>query len=234
MSTGNGGAANVPIFLTPNERPKDLFGAISHLEIVYEAEKSGTELPEKFTTLKDRMDYFNLEMRSILGGSFISVLLAPLSSAVIGNHMPISGSFDPSVSDKVIAYILSFGYTIAYMMLFVYAAKLQRSTMSAIISSNLIAGMTLGAIIKLFLAAFVYGLMYFIVLTPDNIVFVFKLLIRAGISEGIYEFIRFVITAIRASLIPTIYIFFLTTVALIIVPWSVVIYTKINNKPKEL
>lgn len=234
MSQAGNGASNTPIFVGPNEKPKDLFGAISNLEIIYEAERSGTQLPEKFATLKDRIDFFNLGMRSILGGTFISILLAPLSSAVIGERLPIFGSFNPSVTDKILAYVLSFGYTIAYMMLFIYAARLRRSAISRIISSNLIVGMTFGAILKFFIATFIYGLTYFVILTQEHLIYLFKMLIKLGIPENVYEFLRFIVTAFRESLIPAIYIFFFTTAALVLIPWAAVIYTKIKNKPKEL
>lgn len=232
--SSNSSSGGTPIFMSPNERPKDIFGAISQLEIIYEAEKSGTEMPEKFATLKDRIDYFNLGMRSMIGGSFLSIILAPMSSAVIGNHMPIFGSFDPTLPDKIIAYILSFGYTIAYMMLFVYAGRLRRSNMSNVISTNLIVGMTTGVILKFFIATFIYGLMYFIVLTPDRVGWFFGILLKIGISEGAYNLLRFVVIAIKSSLIPTIYLFFYTSIFIVVIPWVTAIYTKIKNKPKEL
>lgn len=233
MSGGSGGGSTI-IPMGTQERPKDLFTAISHLEIIFEAEKEGKELPEKFATFKDRLDYFNLGMRSIIGGAFLSILLAPLSSAVIGNHLPIFGDFNPSIMEKIIAYILSFGYTLAYMMLFIYIGKLRGNTISNIISFNLIMGMTLGIIIKFFITALLYGFIDFIILTPDNLSTFFNLLKQFKLSSGAYNLINYLVIALKESLIPAIYIFFYTSVVLIAIPWATVIYSTRKNKKQEI
>lgn len=233
MSGGNS-SGGTPIFMPPNEKPKDIFGAVSQLEIIYEAEKSGAEMPDKFATVKERLDYFNLGLRSMIGGTILSVLLAPISSAVIGNNFPIFGNFNPGVTDKIIAYVLSFGYSIAYMMLFVYAGRLRRGNMSSVISSNLLAGMTTGVVLKFLIAAFIYGFMYFIILTPERITAVFRILVKMGASEGVYNLLRFIVLSLKSSLIPSIYIFFYTSLAVALIPWGFAIYATIKNKPKEL
>lgn len=232
--SGNNSSGGTPIFMPPNEKPKDIFGAVSQLEIIYEAEKSGAEMPDKFATVKERLDYFNLGLRSMIGGTILSVFLAPISSAVIGNNFPIFGNFNPSVTDKIIAYVLSFGYSIAYMMLFIYAGRLRRGNMSSVISSNLLAGMTTGVVFKFLIAAFVYGLLYFIVLTPERLTAIFRMLVKAGVSEGVYNLLRFIVIAIKSSLIPSIYLFFYTSLAIVLIPWGFTIYAAIKNKPKEL
>lgn len=228
-----GGHNSAPVITSGHERPKDILGAISEIEILSEAEERGADMPERFATLKDRADYFTLGLKSMVIGTLISLILAPITSAVINNDLPIFGHSEPSIYDMILSYIISFGYSIGYMMLFVYLAKIRGGTVSNIISSQLMWGMTAGAIAKLIVAIAVYGLLYFIVLTKSNISHILSVLTFFNLERNTYNTIYFVITAIRNSLIPTIFIYGYTTIFIISVPWSVKIYYKIRYKMGE-
>lgn len=216
------------------ERPKDIPEAISRLEIICEAEKTGASISEGIATTKERLDLFSLGLKSIMTGAVLSIILAPIAGGVITDSLPIFGSFDISVMDKILAYILSFGYSLAYMMLFIYIASLREGKMSSILSTNIITGMSFGVVIKFFIAVFIYGTTYFWLLSQNNIDKFNYLLVSFNIDNKIYNIIQFIIFTIKQSLLPTISIFLYTSIIMLILPWVFVVIFKLKNRPKEL
>jgi len=221
---------NSPLFVQSREKPKDLLEAISEIEILSAAEEDGAEIHERLATLKDRMDYFNLGLRSIFTGTIISLFLAPLCSAVINQDIPIFGQMNSTTYDKILAYIFSFGYSIGFTLLFVYIAKLRGGTVSNIYSNNILIGMSIGAVLKLMITAFIYGLLYIFVFTTSNINYLITSIINSEIVEtNMINLIYILITAIGRNLIPAIYIYGITTIFIITIPWCVRAIYKIKN-----
>ncbi len=219
---------------TSYEKPKDIFGAISHLEILYEAELSGADIPEKIATVKERLDFFNLGFRSIVKGTLISIILAPFFAAVLGERIPIFGNFNPNMFDKILAYVLSFGYSIAMIMLFGYTATLKSGRISAIISNNILIGMTVGLITQFVIAEFIYGLLNFVLLTDVNLQSFFMGMYKLGLPTNFVNALNIIITAIKTSLTTAMYIFFYTSITLVILPWVIGFIRKFINKTEDI
>ncbi len=223
---------NSPFLVQHREKPKDLLEAISEIEILSATEEDGAEIHERLATLKDRMDYFNLGLRSIFTGTIISLFLAPICSAVINQDIPIFGHIDTTVYDMILSYIFSFGYSIGFMLLFTYIAKLRGGTISNIYSNNILIGMSVGAVIKLIITGFIYGLLYIFVFTDSNIASLISFFIKSKLLENnMINLIYIILSAIKVNLIPAIYIYGITTVFIITIPWVVrVVYKIINNR----
>ncbi len=221
-----------PFLVQHREKPKDLLEAISEIEILSATEEDGAEIHERLATLKDRMDYFNLGLRSIFTGTMISLFLAPICSAVINQDIPIFGHIDTTVYDMILSYIFSFGYSIGFMLLFTYIAKLRGGTISNIYSNNILIGMSVGAIIKLIMTGFFYGILYMFVFTDSNIASLISFFIKSKLLENnMINLIYIILSAIKVNLIPAIYIYGITTVFIITIPWVVrVVYKIINNR----
>lgn len=231
MSRGNG------TIVTPDshEKPKTLFEAIAHIERYAFAHSGGTDVSDKYITMKDRLDYFSLGLRSQLMGAFFTILLAPISMGVIQNYIPIFGlTSEPDIIAKVYAYILSYGLSLGFAIFFAFVGKFYVGQATKVIIFNLFMGSTVGAVIKMLVGTLLYGCMYFLVLTESNILGFLDFLNNYNIPSYALDKVYHVLICMRSVMIPTAYLVLFSTAVFIVIPWVSVVYTSYKQRTKEI
>ena len=159
------------VFLgSPNApgKPKGLLDAISEIQQYYVVERSGSTIPEDFFTISGKLAFFEVGFKGGFVCGLISAMLTPLAIGVFELYIPIFGTRDPSVFDRVFAFLLAISFTIGYSFFFAGLGKYYIGEISKAAIKNLIGGVLTGAILKLVIAFLAFHFIYFVVLEPHT------------------------------------------------------------------
>lgn len=108
--------SGVVIATAPVVKPKGLIDAISEIEQFYVAESEGSEIPERFFTIKNRIEFFEVGFKGSFISGLVTVLLTPVAIGVIENMIPVFGSGEPSAYDKLFVFAIALSFTIGYSL----------------------------------------------------------------------------------------------------------------------
>jgi hypothetical protein len=95
-------------------------------------------------------------------------------------------------------------------------------------------GATVGSVIKMLVGTFIYGCIYFLLLSESNIAALLSFIRKYNISEHVLDKLYKILYISKVVMIPTAYLIFFSTLLFIILPWISVVYTAHKSKTKEI
>jgi hypothetical protein len=145
----------------PPHKPKGLVDALSEIQQYYVVERSGSPIPEDFFTLGGKLAFFEVGFRAAFLSGIVSALLMPFAFGVIERYIPIFGSYNPSLFDRIFAIVLSISFSIAHSVFISLTGKYYIGSISKSAIKNLLGGFISGALLKLVIAFILFHTIYF-------------------------------------------------------------------------
>jgi hypothetical protein len=165
-----------PIFLetsTPRERPQSLIEAISQIQQYATVELYGAHVPEQSLLLTNQGTFIWTGFKGGAGGMALSIVLLPLSLAVLDMIVPVFGGGPKTVVadlyDRAWSFLMTFFWPLGYWALFVTQLApvcYGRAPMRAI--GWLVSGWVAGVAVKIVLGVLAYHLALFL-LPPERV-----------------------------------------------------------------
>lgn len=152
---------------SPKGKPKGLVDALSEIQQYYVVERSGSSIPEDFFTIGGKLSFFEVGFRASFLCGIVSALLMPFAFGVVEKHIPIFGSYDPSLFDRIFALVLSVSFSIAHAVFISFSGKYYIGSISRAAIKNLLGGFISGALLKMVVAFILFHTIYFYLLSPD-------------------------------------------------------------------
>jgi hypothetical protein len=157
------------IFLGPTAypgTPKGLLDAISEIQQYYVVERSGSTISDDFLTFKGKLSFFEVGFKVSAVSTLISILLTPVAIGVVQRYIPIFGSYQPSLFDKVFAMVLALSFSSGYGLIMTVLGKYYIGSISKAAIRNLLGGLIVGSVFKVAVAFILFHFIYFVVLEP--------------------------------------------------------------------
>ena len=161
------GGSNAPVFVMDGEgreKSKGFFEALTEIQQMYVAEKSGLSIDENYLTIEQRLEYWMIGLKSMIGGGLLLFLTLPFAIAVIQQKLPIfSGNL--TLFDKIYVLALSFSFVLGVAYFFYYVSKFNTGVLTRGMITNMFSGLTIGIIVKTGLVILIYTLIRYRLLT---------------------------------------------------------------------
>jgi hypothetical protein len=198
-------------------KPKGIIDAVSEIEKYSAMDRKGSEIPERFFTTKDRIEYFEAGFKGSLISGLISALLAPLAIGVIERMIPVFGDAEPTDFDKAFVFLIALSFSIGYAVFTGGMGRYYSGNFTRVMIKSFVSGSITGAILKMILAFILFHFLYLVVLTEERIaafLSVFRSWADSGALDGIYRWI----IDFRPVLLISAWFIVLTTMIFIMVP----------------
>jgi len=150
-------------------KPKGLLDAVSEIQQYYVVERSGSTIPDDFLTFGGKLAFFEVGFKSGFVSGLIAACLTPFAIGVIEKYIPIFGSTDPSLFDRIFAFVLALSFSAGYAFFFAHLGKYYIGGISTAAIRNLISGVIAGALLKMLMAFIGFHFAYFVLLEPDRL-----------------------------------------------------------------
>ena len=166
---GKGSAGPLFPSSTPRAKPKSLLEAISDIEQLAAAEKTGMKIPLNFLLLREKVSFFDVGLKGGWADTLVSAIFIPISVGVVDRIIPIFGTHDPTLIDQAFALVMAMSYTLGYNVLMAFNlgtcffGKVCRNSIW-----QLYGGFVTGSFIKMLLIFLVFHYLYWTV-TPQVI-----------------------------------------------------------------
>ncbi|MBI5178198.1 MAG: hypothetical protein HZA04_02955 [Nitrospinae bacterium] len=170
-----GGRDSAPIFTsqTPYEKPKGLIEAISDIQQMYVMESAAPAgspgLPDEWFTSQSRIDFWNVGFKAALAGGLVGSVFIPLAIGVLEKNIPVFGSWQPTVIDELLVFILAVSFHIGYGLLLYSLGRYYVGTVTRAMVNNLMTGVLTGAATKGVLVFLLFHYLYLKVITAENL-----------------------------------------------------------------
>lgn len=151
------------------ELPRNILDAVSQIQQYYVLEKEGSTIPQDFLTIAGAIDFMSIGTKTAVKTGFFSALLSPLMIGVFSHYIPIFGTFNPTLFDKIWAVIMNFSLTIAFAFFLAYVGRYYIGNITKSAIKNLFTGILIGAILKAVVIFMLFHTLYHLVLTPDKV-----------------------------------------------------------------
>ncbi len=174
----------------PAGKPKGLIDALSEIQQYYVVERSGSPIPEDFFTIGGKLAFFEVGFKAAFLSGMVSALLTPFAFGVIQRYIPIFGSYEPSLFDRVFALVLATSFSVAYAIFLASTGRYYIATISKAAIRGLLAGFIVGALLKMVIIFILFHTIYF--LSQNFLVrnlLRLRPFIKHGTLEGIYTFL---------------------------------------------
>ena len=214
---------------TPKGKPKGLVDALSEIQQYYVVERGGSSIPDDFFTIGGKLSFFEVGFRSAFLCGIVSALLMPLSFGVVERYIPIFGSNDPSLFDKIFALVLAVSFSIAHAVFIAFVGKYYIGSISKAAIKNLLAGFISGAIAKMVIVFILFHTIYFYILSQD---FLFRnlLKLRSVVKvETLNEVYGFLLE-FRSVFLTSSYFLIFSTFLMIAIPVLSIVFGSRNTK----
>ncbi len=159
MNRPKSGTAVVPASAGA-QKPHSIIDAISEIQQYYLVEKSGSTISSDFLTVKGKLGFFEVGVKSGVISGVITTLLAPVAIGVFERYIPVFGSYEPSIFDQAFALLLAVSFSIGYAGFVSVVGKFYIGDLTRATIRSLLGGLTAGSLFKLFLAFLLFHLMY--------------------------------------------------------------------------
>ena len=231
----NGGSNNnspdmMPIPQSGEIHPRGLLEAISYIDQNYANELGGCMIHARFLTTKQRLEFMEVGFRSAFGSGIVTALLTPVAIGVIEQYIPIFGDTDPSIFDKLSAFLLALGFSLGYALFMAKTATCYIGKYTRAMIANLLGGMAIGAILKALVAFIAFHFIYFKILSGDHVVWLVSKLYYTKLSQktvaGIFTWVQ----GFKTVFLTSAYFILVTTAIFILIPVTALIYAHYRNK----
>lgn len=186
-------------------KPQSLLHAISEIEQWSFIERSAKDIDPQVVTTPIFITFVLIGWRAAFISFLFAFLTLPFSYMVTKQVIPIFGSYNPSLGDKIYAYAISTGHTV---VLSLFLAKLFSrcylgSTTKRAITALVWEGIVAAKWICTFFGFILYHLLYYFILTPSNIQRLAGAFSEQKILAKISLFLSKFFVNLRIALIPS-------------------------------
>ncbi len=221
--------SGIVISTAPVVKPKGLIDAISEIEQFYVAESEGSEIPDRFFTIKNKIEFFEVGFKGSFISGLITVLLTPLAIGVIENMIPVFGSNTPSTYDKLFVFSIALFFTIGYSFFIDMIGRYYSGRVTISMIRSFVNGLITGAVLKLILAFIFYHFIYLVVLKEERVAS-FLLSIHSRFKGDYINDVYSWVLNFKPVFLTSAYFIALTTALFILIPLSSIAAGSINNK----
>jgi len=151
----------------PAGKPKGLIDALSEIQQYYVVERSGSPIPEDFFTIGGKLAFFEVGFKAAFLSGMVSALLTPFAFGVIQRYIPIFGSYEPSLFDRIFALVLATSFSVAYAIFLASTGRYYIATISKAAIRGLLSGFIVGALLKMVIIFILFHTIYFYFLSQD-------------------------------------------------------------------
>lgn len=153
------------------QKVKKPFCAISEIEFFAAAETSGEPINRGFFTTKQKIEFSEVGFKASLVSRLMVALLSQIMIAVFEKLIPVFGSYEPNVVDKLYVFLLTIGLTVGYAFFIARVGKCysKQYNITKTMINWLIGELFTGALIKMFFVFILFHFIYFVVLTPEKL-----------------------------------------------------------------
>lgn len=198
---------------------KGILDCMSEIQQFSVAEAGGAVIPERYFTLKDKLEYFMIGFKSTFMGGIISIIFIPLAIGVVENKIPAFGGNGSNMFDSFFVFLLALSFSIGYGLFFATIGQLYSGGMTKSMILNLFSGVTMASILKFIIAFVSYQVFYFILLKEENIIYVLTKFYHIGVSQKFLQKVYFILLDFKPILLSSTTFIFITTVLFISIPW---------------
>jgi len=213
-----GGSGTVIITSGGGEsKPKGIIDAVSEIEKYSAMDRKGSEIPERFFTTKNRIEYFEAGFKGSFVSGLVSALLAPLAIGVMEKMIPVFGDADPTAFDKAFVFLIALSFSIGYAVFTGGMGRYYTGNFTRVMIRSFLSGVAVGAVIKMILAFILFHFLYLVVFTEGRIA-AFLSIFTSWTSPGTLERAYGWIVDFKPVLLISAWFIVLTTVIFIMVP----------------
>jgi hypothetical protein len=173
-------------------KPKGLIDALSEIQQYFVVERSGSVISEDFLTIGGKLAFFEVGFKGAFLSGLVTAFLTPFAIGVFERYIPIFGSYDPSLFDRVFAIVLATSFSIGYAIFIASVGRYYIGEITRSAIKNLFFGFATGTLLKLIIAFILFHSIYFFVLEPSSlakILMKFKPFFKYETLNGIYGFL---------------------------------------------
>ena len=199
------------------EKPRGMVDALSEIQQYYVVERSGSPIPEDFFTIGGKLAFFEVGFKAAFLSGMVSALLMPFAFGVIERHIPIFGSYEPSLFDRVFALVLAVSFSVAYAVFISMVGGYYIGNLPKLAIRNLLGGFFTGAVLKMIIVFILFHTIYFYLLSPDFLIrnlLKLRPFIKHETLERIYTFL----IEFRSVFLTSSYFVIFTTLLMIGIP----------------
>lgn len=201
------------------DKPKGILDCMSDIQQFSVAEAGGAVIPERYFTLKNRLEYFMIGLKSTFVGGIISIIFVPLAIGVVENKIPAFGGDGSNIFDSFFVFLLALSFSIGYGLFFATIGQLYSGGVTKSMILNLFGGVTMASILKFIIAFISYQTFYFILLKEENIIFLLSKLYKVGVNKNLLQKIYLILLDFKPILLSSTTFIGITTVLFISIPW---------------
>lgn len=167
-----GGGTTVVTGMPVQRKPLNLLDAVSEIQQMCAIEKKMVEtdyMDGNFFTTKQRIDFFSVGLRNAFLHFFFTLLITPISIAVLHNLIHLFGDRKITTFDEIYALILAFSVSIGFGVFLTTLRECYLGVISKAMIKNLFGGLVFGEAVKIALTAIIYAIIYNSI-TPESVV----------------------------------------------------------------
>jgi hypothetical protein len=217
--------------------PHGMLEAFSEIQQYYIIERSGTDVPKDFLTVKGTLAFFLVGLKTTAFVGIITSLMSPLAFAVFERLVPVYGNFHPSILDQAIVFFLPLSFTAVYSFMLASLGNYYIGTLTRAAIRSLFHGIISGAVVKILFIFLFFHYLFIDVFTTHRIwSLISKLTFVANYSTK--EQIYYWIMSLKSTLIPTAWFFIISTLFYVTIPMLFILFRgrtlrKIIEEEKE-
>ena len=198
-------------------QPHGMLEAFSEIQQYYIIERSGTDVPKDFLTVKGSLAFFLVGLKTTAFVGIITSLLSPFAFAVFDRLVPVYGNLSPGIFDQAIVFFLPISFTVVYSFMLATLGNYYIGTLTRAAIRSLFHGIISGAFVKVLFIFLFFHYLYMEVFTRKRIWFlVSKIAFRA--HQSTKEEIYYWIMSFKSTLIPTAWFVIVSTLFYVAVP----------------
>lgn len=231
MSNGSGAGSSGTIIPVVNEeiKPKGLLDAISEIEWYAALESKGSPLPQNFFTIKNKLEFYMVGFKSAFISGILSALFLPVSFGVLAKLIPIFGSYNPTLFDKIFVFIFALSFSLGYAVFVGRVGKFYTGNFAKAMIKNFIGGVVTGALLKIVIVFLLFHFIYIVALKPDNVAYALSYFQRFFTNETLNSIYIWVLEFRRVFLISA-WFAVLTTIIFVSYPLITITMTERRSR----
>ncbi|MEM3265372.1 MAG: hypothetical protein QXH07_05410 [Thermoplasmata archaeon] len=160
---GKEGSSNSTIITSPSvlSKPLNLMQAISEIQQFASIEKNMNEkLDSNYFPIGARVDFLSVGIKNSLTHLLFSLFLTPITIGVLDRIIPLFGEKTPGLFEEIYAILLAFSISIGFGLFLVQLKNSYVGVVSKSMIKNLLGGLLIGEIFKVFICAIIYNTIY--------------------------------------------------------------------------
>lgn len=214
-------------------KPKGLIDAISEIEWYYTAESEGSPIAERFFTMKNKIEFFEVGFKGAFISGLLSAFFTPFAIGVVEKFIPIFGTLEPSAFDKAFVFMLALGFSLGYAVLIGQVGRFYGGNFTKSMIKSFLSGVIAGAVLKMVVAFLFFHFLYLTIITEKNIISVLQPM-RDFVSYETLNNIYIWILNFKPVFLTSAWFVVFTTIIFIMIPLIMITITVIKQKRKEL